>query len=376
MIAFGSANAQNCGADFWYSSNGLTVDFNDSSWSNSAGITSWTWDFDDNSTNSNLTNPTHTYATGGTYIVCLTINDSLRCSSTYCDTIVVTAPISTICSASFTHTIDSIDPAIVYFNNTSTPLAGAIFDWNFGDATVGNPASTSTAQDPTHTYSQSGTYSVTLTMIDSIGDTCQYIDSVVISLANSAPCQASYDIALDSSAAFNVILFNTSTNASSHVYHWDFGDGTTGSGRTPIHTYVSFGSYEVCLTITDTVLRCDTTVYCDTVGMDSLGNLKAGFGIEVREPVVVSLEEQKDNIASLNLYPNPANNKINLDLRAINEPLNIRIMDLSGRIILDRKNNSSGNIESFDISQYSRGIYFMLLDNGSTQEVKKFIVTN
>ena len=366
-LAFASSYAQQCGADFYYTVNGLTVTFTDSSYSNTGTFTS-DWDFGDGNT-STVTNPTHTFSASGSYYVCLEIGDNARCTSLRCDTIVVTAP---GCNAVFNYTIDSLDGGIVYFNNLSSPLAGATFDWNFGDGTPGLPASTSTMQDPTHTYTQSGTYHVALTMIDSIGDTCTYSDSVVIDLT----CRASFTILKDSSATFNVILWNTSTNESSHVYHWDFGDGNTGSGRTPIHTYASFGSYEVCLTITDSLLRCDTTIFCDTVGMDSLGNLKAGFGIEVRDPLLVSIQEQKDDFAAVNIFPNPANNKINLDLRGVNNPLNIRIMDLSGRVILDQRNNPSGNIESFDISQFSKGVYFMLLDNGSTQKVEKFIVTD
>ena len=60
----------------------------------------------------------------------------------------------------------------------------------------------------------------------------------------------------------------------------------------------------------------------------------------------------------------------------MNKSVTIRIMDLSGRVVSERTNTSTGNLESFDISQYSKGIYFILLDNGSTQTVKKFIVAD
>jgi len=330
----------------------------------SSTISSYSWDFGDGNTDTSA-NPTNSYSMASAYGVTLTIIDSIGDTCSFYDTVYVN-----YCWASFAYSVGASGD-VTFSNYSGSARYSTEYTWDFGDNATSNLTS------PTHTYASSGTYTVTLTLFDSLNNCTSVVtDSVVILLAGNAPCQASYTIALDSSAAFNVILFNTSTNASSHVYHWDFGDGTTGSGRTPIHTYQSFGSYEVCLTITDTILRCDTTVFCDTVGMDSLGNLKAGFGIEVRDPIVVSLEEQKDDFASLNIFPNPANNKINLDLRGINNPLNIRIMDLSGRIILDRKNNPSGNIETFDISQFSRGIYFMLLDNGSTQKVEKFIVTD
>ena len=359
----GVTNPNPCNISYSYWSDSLN-NTNFTSFSSST-ITSYDWDFGDGSSDT-IANPTHSYNMANAYGVTLTVIDSLGDTCSIYDTVYVN-----YCSASFGYTIGA-NGAVTFSNYSASARYSTEYTWDFGDnSTTSNQAS------PTHTYTSSGTYTVSLTLFDSLNNcTAVVADSVVISLAGNAPCQASYTIALDSSTQFNVILFNTSTNASSHVYHWDFGDGTTGSGRTPIHTYQSFGSYEVCLTITDTVLRCDTTVFCDTVGMDSLGNLKAGFGIEVRDPILVSIDEQKDDFASLNIFPNPATNKINLDLNGISDPLNIRIMDLSGRILLDRKNNPGGKIESFDISQFNRGIYFMLLDNGSTQKVEKFIVAD
>jgi len=35
------------------------------------------------------------------------------------------------------------------------------------------------------------------------------------------------------------------------TYHWDFGDGTTGTSSTPTHTYADNGTYVVCLTVSD-----------------------------------------------------------------------------------------------------------------------------
>ncbi len=440
---FTALQAQNCGADFYWTTSNKTVNFYDSSWTNSfVGITSWSWDFDDGSTSS-LQNPTHTYSSNGSYVVCLTIGDSARCSSTFCDTVVISSPGGGItCSVGYNYWVDSLNTA--YF--TSYGSAATSYDWDFGDGnsdttanpshnymnsgsygvtltvidsigdtcsfydtvyvnycfasfgysvgargmvsftnysgssvgtgytwTFGDSSAASTMTNPTHTYAQSGTYWVTLTLDDSLNNcTSTYTDSVVIVLSNSL-CTASFTIAKDSSATHKVILYNNSSNASTHTYTWDFGDGTSKTGRTPIHTYTTFGSYEVCLDIDDTVLNC-TASFCDTVGMDSLGNLKAGFGIEVKEPIAVGIDEEQDAYASLNIFPNPAKNQLNIDLREINDVLTIRLMDMSGRVVVESNNNLGGNIETLDISLLNRGIYFILLDNGSTQKVEKFIV--
>jgi len=49
-------------------------------------------------------------------------------------------------------------------------------------------------------------------------------------------------------------------------YTWDFGDGSTGSGASPTHTYNSSGPFYVCLTVANTLLGCSATS-CDTVGL-------------------------------------------------------------------------------------------------------------
>jgi PKD repeat protein len=62
-------------ASFSFDSTGLTVDFTDESTDDDGTIVSRLWDFGDGQT-STATNPSHTYATGGTYDVTLTITDS------------------------------------------------------------------------------------------------------------------------------------------------------------------------------------------------------------------------------------------------------------------------------------------------------------
>ncbi|MFD0151833.1 S8 family serine peptidase [Streptomyces sp. NPDC055721] len=43
----------------------------------------------------------------------------------------------------------------------------------------------------------------------------------------------------------------SASSGSSLTYAWDFGDGTTGTGRAPSHTYAAYGQYTVKLTVTD-----------------------------------------------------------------------------------------------------------------------------
>jgi serine protease len=61
-------------ADFTYAATDLTVDFTDQSTDSDGSVVSWAWDFGDGAT-STTQNPSHTYASSGTYPVTLTVTD-------------------------------------------------------------------------------------------------------------------------------------------------------------------------------------------------------------------------------------------------------------------------------------------------------------
>ncbi|QNL20724.1 PKD domain-containing protein [Hyphobacterium sp. CCMP332] len=71
-------------AGFTYSATNQTVAFTDTS---SGNPTSWSWDFGDGNTSTSQ-NPSHTYASGGTYTVCLTASNASG-SDTTCESVMV-----------------------------------------------------------------------------------------------------------------------------------------------------------------------------------------------------------------------------------------------------------------------------------------------
>jgi len=135
-----------------------------------AGIPPFTysWTFGDGGTSTALL-PTHTYSANGGYIVCVTMTDANSCTSTYCDSILVTG-VTTSCAANFSSSLSS---GTALFTNTSTgPYTST--SWTFGDGGA------STAASPSHTYAANGTYQVCLTVSGPGGCSDTYCSNVVV----------------------------------------------------------------------------------------------------------------------------------------------------------------------------------------------------
>ena len=155
-------------------SNCPEVMFYDTSYSGSptSQVIYWSYDFGDGNS-STMPNTSNTYASNGTYLVCLTIATSDGCVSTYCDSVVVDCIQGSSCDAMFYYQNDS--SCTYYFFDYSSASTGIVeWDWSFGDG------GTSTDQHPVYTYSANGWYNVCLTMTSADSCTNTYCDSVYV----------------------------------------------------------------------------------------------------------------------------------------------------------------------------------------------------
>lgn len=142
-----------------------------------------------------------------------------------------------------TDTTQGCNPLTVSFQNAS--INAVAYHWNFGDG------DTSSQTNPVHTYTQSGTYTVSLTSIDS--NSCNISNTITIDIhilpldsAVSAFVTTDTSVCTNSSVSFS----NQSSNAS--VWEWNFGDGNTSTEFNPVHTYNTPGIYTVKLIAKDT----------------------------------------------------------------------------------------------------------------------------
>lgn len=127
--------------------------------------TTYYWTFGDGDT-STLRTPMHTYADTGVYQVCLTVttvNSAGACSSTVCRSVVVRPlqPSNSVCSAFFQMNRIAGTPGLFQFNTLSSG-GSMTYQWNFGDSTTSN------LPNPVHQYFAPGSYTVCLTVRDSL----------------------------------------------------------------------------------------------------------------------------------------------------------------------------------------------------------------
>jgi len=140
--------------------------------------------------------------------------------------------------AAFTVTT-SCGSLVVSFTDKSTGATS--YSWNFGDGTA-----LSTVENPSHTYSSPGTYSVIFTVTASGGSSSSITKKVTV----PPPCAA---FTFSTTCGTNSVAFSdTSTGSGPFTYLWNFGDplSTTSTSQNPSFTYTSAGTYSVTLTIT------------------------------------------------------------------------------------------------------------------------------
>lgn len=216
----------------------FTVRFVDTS---TNGPTSWVWTFGDGESDI-VQNPAHMYTSEGSYTVTMTASNSIGSSTvTKVDYIKATLdePI-----ASFTSNITTgTAPLTVQFNDTSLN-APTSWTWNFGDET------TDTVKDPVHKFTSAGSYSIVMTVRNSIGSNTTSKARFINVSALVVPV-ASFTADPSSGMAPLTVRFTDTSVNSPTAWQWTFGDGTSSSEQHPSHTYDTAGMYTVALTATN-----------------------------------------------------------------------------------------------------------------------------
>ena len=158
-----------------------------------------------------------------------------------------------------------MSPLVVALDGSaSTDREGLIatYTWNFGDGSA-----VATGATTSHTYSTAGSFTVTLTVTDSKGAAGSTTNTITVT-ANTAPTAsftatpttgfAPLAVALDASASRD-------PDGSIANFEWTFGDGASGTGVSTQHTFLTAGSFQVTLKVTDDRGGVGTSVQSVTV---------------------------------------------------------------------------------------------------------------
>jgi hypothetical protein len=147
-----------------------------------------------------------------------------------------------------------ISPLEASFTNSSTGDYTTC-TWTFGDGGTSNDCN-----NPTHTYTAAGVYTVALTVSGPGGtDTLTRIDYITV----YEPVNASFTGSPTSGAPPLLVTFTNQSSGDYDTCFWDFGDGGTSDDcSNPGHTYTQAGGYTVSLTVsgaggTDTAVKSD-----------------------------------------------------------------------------------------------------------------------
>jgi gliding motility-associated-like protein len=244
----------------------LVVSFQDVS---TGSPTQWKWDLG-NSTISFLQNPVATYFNPGLYTIKLIVQNASGADSiTKTQYITVYALPSVNFSA---NALSGCYPLPVQFTHASTAGSGSItsYLWDFGD---GN---TSTSPNPLHIYTASGTYNVSLQIINSNGCSKTLTRTNYINISNGVQAVFTNSTPLSCSPPETISFQNQSTGTGTLSYQWNFGDGATSTLTNPSHTYTATGSYTVQLIVVNSAGCRDTAIH--TAGVN-IGAVLANFTV-------------------------------------------------------------------------------------------------
>ena len=388
-------------------------------------ISEISWNFGDNTPVSKELKATHEFAAVGEYNVCLSIKTKTGCSSDYCKSVKIEAPI-VITGCKFDIVVKpKTGTSNTFIFSTASQVDIKTWSWKFGDG------KTSDAKNPEHAYEKTGTYEVNCIVTTASGCTeTRTIKQTVI----AAPLQTC-------SGAINLILFDATNlcNGKAVVKLLDdnlieitaakflWSDGRTTS---TVENLCPDKPYTVQVYLENncqknasfTLLSKPIWKEATINGMNNFsviepkdgvdyqwdfgnGNVLAGSSVnynfandgtyqvqlkaaiagdfsEYTQQVVVLnsiTETSMINQSKLEIYPNPVKEMLRINFgNPVQGNLLIEIMNIVGQKVYSQLINTEGYSQTgINVQQLKSGIYMLRISNGSQLiEVRKFVKAN
>ncbi|MDO9536849.1 MAG: PKD domain-containing protein [Thermoplasmata archaeon] len=356
------------------------------------GIVNYTWSFYDGGPLVNLygVNVSYVFAQPGNYTITLNISDASGNWDADICVIYVNDSTAPVADAGSEQSVN--EDEVVYFDGSgSTDNVGVVwYNWTFGDGIYQNGANAT----PNHTYTNVGTYIVTLNVSDAAGnwatDTCLVFVKNVAPIANAGGNKTGNEgvtITFNGNASAD-----TPSDNSTLTYVWYFGDGNSEAGKIVNHAYADNDVYNATLVVTDDngcvdSDTCNVTVNNVAPVIMPVGNQTAQQGVPFTlrinaTDVPADTLTFSDNTTLFDINPitgmiefTPTNDDVG------NHSVNITVVDDDGGVshtilnITVKNTNDAPVIESIGQQTAVEDIEYTLQVNASDVDVSDDVLT-
>ncbi|MCA6436975.1 MAG: T9SS type A sorting domain-containing protein [Bacteroidetes bacterium] len=228
-------------------------------------------------------------------------------------------------------------------NSTNTPTA---WSWTLTGA---SPA-TSTLQNPAITYTNAGTYTISLVSSNASGASA--IVSKTIAIIDCSPV-ANFTVPANVCKNQTITLNDNSTNTPT-AWSWTLTGASPATSmlQNPVITYTNAGTYTISLKSTNSggasaIVSKTISINVCNVGVNELEN---------------------DEAKNITIYPNPTNGAFAIDLKSAGQ---VSIYNLLGEQIFIKQLQAGKH--SLDITHQATGVYFVRVKTENTQQQVKII---
>lgn len=301
----------------------------------------------------------------GTYTICLNVTDTCnKCDTTYCATKTINCFTQKCNWMDKFPTFTTFDSCKGYKGKTNSIGAYISFKSNSScfkyEWTINNSLISSPSNVIVNPLLQNGTYSICV----KVTDTCNKCDTTFC-IKRTISCFTSkciwknritcFDVK-DSCAGkylFGKVCLATNNTTGCIKKQWTVGGFVKSTGNDFKYNITKNGIYEVCLKLTDTCNKCDTTL-CKTikVNCNSLGYNNI----------------QTDKIK---IYPNPANSVLNIELEN-SQNSSYQLVNILGEVITNGNLNETSN--TINTSTLANGVYILKLSTNSNTHSYKIVI--
>jgi PKD repeat protein len=245
----------------------------------------------------NLAQTSFTFPSNGNFMVTLqVINSAPSCTASTTQTVGITnaSPCALIAAFSYSQIMSGV---VQFFNSSTGTNGGTSYSWNFGN---GN---TSNSVNALQTYSANGTYVVSLFANNNTSTSCTSSSAQTITINSFSTCNLSNAFTTSQGGNGLVNFFgSTAGTNSTTTYFWNFGNASTSTLSSPVHTFSANGIYTVTfITNNNSTPSCSITV-TQVISVCSVNPPTAGFNYSVNPNGNVVFTSNSTNTTPSTIY--------------------------------------------------------------------------